>query len=177
MVVPVSFDLPIGFTASLRHTLPVKLLPDLSVTLNRRARPFGERIDHRDTDAVESAGYLVSVAAEFATGVEHSEHGLERRFLRLRMDLDRDTATVVDDFDDVVRQESHGDFRAVPGHRLVDRVVHDLPDKVVQPFGRRAADVHARTLPHRVEPFEHLDRFRTVLRAIGSFLSHRQIKM
>ena len=46
----------------------------------------------------------------------------------------------------------------VAGQHLVDGVVDDLVDHVVQ--ARTVvgvADVHARTLAHRVEPLQHLD--------------------
>ena len=48
--------------------------------------------------------------------------------------------------------------RAVARHRLVDRVVDDLPDQVVQPGEAGRADVHARPFADRIEAFEDLDR-------------------
>src|SRR5690606_6262574 len=66
-------------------------------------------------------------------------------------------APVVVDRDRVVGVDRDGDLGAVAGHRLVDRVVHDLVDEVVQtPRGRRA-DVHARPLPHGFQPLQDLD--------------------
>ena len=44
-----------------------------------------------------------------------------------------------------------------PGHRLVDRVVDDLPDEVVQARRAGGTDVHARPFADRVEALEHLD--------------------
>ena len=46
---------------------------------------------------------------------------------------------------------------AVAGHRLVDRVVDDLPDQVVQSGETGGPDVHAGPLADRIEPFEDLD--------------------
>src|SRR4029450_3202460 len=45
----------------------------------------------------------------------------------------------------------------VTGERLVDGVVHNLPDEVVQTTLAGRADVHARTLADRLEAFEHGD--------------------
>ena len=48
----------------------------------------------------------------------------------------------------------HVDRVAVAGQRLVDRVVHDLPDQVVQATLAGRADVHTGTLADRLEAFE-----------------------
>ena len=79
------------------------------------------------------------------------------------MDLDRDTAPVVLDFHDIAGKQPDRDVGAVSGHRLVDRVVHDLPDQMVQPLGRGATDIHARALTHRIKSFEYLNGLRAVV--------------
>ena len=63
--------------------------------------------------------------------------------------------------------EGHDDPVAVARQRLVDRVVHDLPDQVVQASLAGRADVHARALADRLEPLEDLDRGGVVLHAVG----------
>ncbi len=56
----------------------------------------GQGVDHRDADAVESAGHLVAAAAELAAGVEDGENDLGRgEVVVLGMRLDGDSATVV----------------------------------------------------------------------------------
>ena len=45
----------------------------------------------------------------------------------------------------------------VPGHRLVDGVVDDLPDQVVQTALAGGADVHARTFADGLQTFENGD--------------------
>ena len=49
------------------------------------------------------------------------------------------------------------DRRGVAGHRLVDRVVDDLPDEVVQAALVGRADVHARPAADGLEALEDLD--------------------
>ena len=71
--------------------------------------------------------------------------------------IDRDAAAVVDDRDRVVDVQRDVDLVAVPGQRLVDRVVDDLVDEVMQPGRAGRADVHRRPLAHRLEAFEDLD--------------------
>ena len=54
------------------------------------------------------------------------------------------------------------DDDAIARHRLVDRVVDDLVHEVVQTRGPGGADVHARTLAHRLETLENRDVLSTV---------------
>ena len=71
------------------------------------------------------------VAAELAAGVQLRHHhvdggdagGVHRH---------RDAATIVGDLDAAVLEDFDVDFGGVTGHRLVHRVVDDLPDKMVQ---------------------------------------------
>ena len=61
------------------------------------------------------------------------------------------------DPDAAVGQQGDVDLGAVPGHGLVDRVVHDLPDQVVQAGRAGRPDVHPRPLSNWVEPLENSD--------------------
>src|SRR5207253_3515398 len=83
----------------------------------------GQRVHHGDTDAVQTAGHLVPAAAELAAGVQHGEYDGDGRLALGLDDADRDAAAVVLDADAAVGQQGHQDAVAVPGHRLVDRVV------------------------------------------------------
>src|SRR5439155_27316432 len=57
-----------------------------------------------------------------------------------------------------------GDAVGMLVHRLVDRVVDDLPDEVMEAGRVDAADVHAGTPAHGLEPLEHQDVLRRVAR-------------
>src|SRR6185295_17172675 len=56
-----------------------------------------------------------------------------------------------------VGQQGDVDAGAVPGHRLVDRVVDDLVDQVVQTRRAGGSDVHAGPLTDRFETLENGD--------------------
>src|SRR5690606_12503259 len=73
------------------------------------------------------------------------------------MDVHRDAAAVVLDGDDVTLVHGDPHARAEAGHRLVDRVVHDLVHEVVEPAPGGRADVHPGPLAHGVEALEHRD--------------------
>ena len=106
-----------------------------AVPLDLGVELLGERVHHRDADAVEPAGDLVALAAELAAGVQHGEHDLEggAAILATGDRLDRDASAVVEHARRAVRMERHDDLVAVPGHGFVDRVVDDLVHEVMQP--------------------------------------------
>src|SRR3546814_4286280 len=60
------------------------------------------------------------------------------------------------------------DLVAMPGKRLVDRIVADFEHHVMQArpvVG--VADIHARPLAHRVQALENLDRIRAIGALVG----------
>src|SRR5690606_39469126 len=77
-----------------------------------------QRVDHRDTDAVQAAGDRVPRTAELPAGVQHGQHDLDRGPALALDDVDRDAAAVVDHPDPAVGQQGHVDLVAVPGQRL-----------------------------------------------------------
>ena len=73
------------------------------------------------------------------------------------MDVDRDASAVVGDGHRAIVPNHDVNAVAVAGQRLVDRVVDDFVDQVMQSAEADIADVHRRTLPHRLETFQYLD--------------------
>ena len=139
------------------HTALEALVPVVVVAVHVELEPLGQRVDHRDADAVQAAGDLVALAAELAAGVQYGEHDLGGRLVVLRHDADRDAAPVVEHDDRVVGLDGDGDAVGIAGERFVDRVVDDLVDQVVEAPRPRGADVHAGTLADRVEALEDCD--------------------
>ena len=124
------------------------------------------RVDDADADAVQTARHLVARAAELAAGVQHGEHHLDGALALVRaarVGVDGDATAVVVDPAATVGLQRDVDAGAVPGHRLVDRVVDHLPDQVVQSGETGGPDVHAGALAHGIEPFEDLDVLRVVV--------------
>ncbi len=96
------------------------------------------------------------LAAELAAGVQLRHHDVDGRHTG-GVHRDRDAAAVVADLDATVLEESHLDSGGVSGHRLVDRVVDDLPHEVVQTALAGGADIHARTFADGLQPLENGD--------------------
>ena len=128
------------------------VLPSRSTSTSSRD---GQGVDDRRADAVQTAGRRVGAAAELAAGVQPGHDDLDAGQAGLRLDVDRDAATVVAHLDEPSACRRDVDPVAVAGERLVDGVVDDLPQAVHEAAGVGGADVHARALADRLEPLEH----------------------
>ncbi len=95
--------------------------------------------------------------------MKRRENQLERRLLELRVWVDGNPATIVGHRRAAMVGIEH-DFDAgrMPIDRLVDRVVDDLPEKMVIPVGIGAPDVHRRTFADRLQALENVDVFRGI---------------
>ena len=86
-----------------------------------------QRIGHRNADAVQAARETVGVAGfllvELAAGVQLAEDQFDRRPAFFRVNLDRDAAAVVLDFNDAIGPDQHADFFGVTGQRLVEQAL------------------------------------------------------
>jgi hypothetical protein len=74
------------------------------------------------------------------------------------VEINRDSAAVVDHLDAAVLSKCHFDSVAIPSERFVDRVVDHLVDKVVEAALARGADIHTWALTYRFEAFKDCDR-------------------
>ena len=72
---PSTVELLGGLAPDEAHVVP------LPVAVHDDLQPLAQRVDHRDADAVQSAGHLVGVLVELAAGVEHGQRDLDRRLL------------------------------------------------------------------------------------------------
>ncbi len=116
--------------------------------------PGGQRVDDRRADAVQPAGGDVRAAAELAAGVQLGEDHLDAGQAGLGLLVHRDAAAVVVHLDGAVGVQGHLDAVRGTGQRLVHAVVDDLPHAVHEPAGVGGADVHARSLPDRLEALQ-----------------------
>ena len=123
----------------------------------RRLQPFGQRIDDRGADTVQTAGDLVAVAAELAAGVQNGENNLQCRNTHLRMDADRDAASVVAYPNDIIRFNCDFNVSTIAGERLIDGVVDNLVYEMMQAARRGRTDVHTRTHSDRLQTLQDLN--------------------
>ena len=131
-----------------------RLPPRVALALDRRVHPPRQRVNDGHADAVEAAGDRVAAAAELAARVEDRHDDLDRRSPLGGVDVDGDTAPVVLHRHAAVGPQDDLDVRAVPGQRLVDRVVHHLVHQVVEAALARRTDVHTGTFADSFQAFE-----------------------
>src|SRR5689334_4755442 len=124
---------------------------------------------------MQPARHLVASTAELSAGVEHRVDDLERVLAR-GMLPDRDAAAIVLDDDAPVDLDRHANGRRMTGHRLVDRVVDDLPHEVMKAALVGRPDVHARASADGLETLEYLDASRGVIRPGAARLSAAPIR-
>ena len=129
--------------------------PGVAVPVHLDVQARGQGVDHRGADAVQAAGGRVGAAAELAARVQPGHDQLDAGELGLRLDVDGDAAAVVAHLGGPVGVQDDLDPGAVPGQRLVHRVVEDLPQAVLQPAAVGGADVHPGPFADRVQAFEN----------------------
>ena len=140
-----------------RHTVAKLDLIAFAVAPNGKPQPFRERVDDRDTDAMQTAGNLVGVVVELAAGVQLGHHDFRRRALLLVVGLDfsRYAAPVILHADRIVGVYGYRDVVAVSRQRLVYRVVDDFEDHVMQAGAVAGiADIHAGPLAYGFKTLE-----------------------
>ena len=83
------------------------------------------------------------------------------------MRIHRDAAPVIGDAQIALFVEMHLDAAGMAGNGLVHAIVDDFGEQVMQCIGIRAADIHTRPPPDRLEPFEYLDILGRIVASIG----------
>ncbi|MNC19049.1 hypothetical protein D3C75_669740 [compost metagenome] len=150
----------------LRSTASVFLLVSMAVALNGHYYLLGQCIYDGNTYAVQTAGNLITAAAEFTSGMQDSHYNFKRGFLQLHILADRNTPPVINYSNTVIFMNNHLNPVAKTCQRLIDTVIDNLPDQMMQTLGAGRADVHAGTLPDRFQPFKHLNLALIICRLI-----------
>ena len=142
------------------HLPGVPVAPDLDIELLR------QRIHAAHAHAVQSAGDLVVRGVELAARVKLGQHHLHCGHhlpVAHRHHVHRNAATVIDHRDRVVDVNRDVNLLRIAGQRFVDGVVYYFVNQVMQAHLAGRADVHRRTQPHGLQPFENLDVFAGVI--------------
>ena len=102
---------------------------------------------------MQTAGNLIASAAEFAAGVQNGEHNLHGGNSHLRLNANRNAASIVHNGDGVVAVNVNINIFTVSGQSLVDTVVHNLIHKMVEPPFRSRTYVHTRPFANGFKAF------------------------
>ncbi len=112
-------------------------------------------VDHRGADAVQAARRGVGAAAELAARVQPGHDQLDAGQPAPGLVVHRDAAAVVAYLGRAVGVQGDLDAGAMPGERLIDGIVDDLPQAVHQAALVGRPDVHARALAHGLQALEN----------------------
>ena len=83
----------------------IALEVDVLAVANSDLEPLGQRVDDRRADAVQTAGHLVSAAAELTARMQYGKDDRDRGQTHLGIDTNRDTAAVILNANDVAGQD------------------------------------------------------------------------
>ena len=77
----------------------------LTLTIHTQAQPIRQRIDHRNTDTVQTTRNLITVLVEFTTGVQfsHNDFGCTTTKFIFFMNVGWNATTVVRDRNRIIR--------------------------------------------------------------------------
>ena len=118
--------------------------------------PFGQRVDHRRAYAVQAARISIVLMVKLAARVQLGIDDLHARNTKRWVHIDRNAAAVVPHAAGTVLVQGHGDLIGVVVGRLIDAVIHDLPEEVMEAAGAGGADVHAGAHAHGIKPIQYL---------------------
>ena len=119
---------------------------------------IGERVDHRNANAMQATRRFISAGVKLAARVQRRHDDFKGGFVpEFRVRIDGDATAIVSDRQIAIL--GVGDFNpaGVARHRLVHGVVQHFGKEMVQRLLIRAADIHAGAAAHRLKAFENLD--------------------
>ncbi len=158
-----------------RDTAFIPLEVKLAFSLDFNLAPFGQRVDRRDSYAMQASRDLVPVSAKLGARMQYRHDDFKRRFLLLGMDLHGDPTTIILDGYTAVGVDRHVNRAAGTRQSFIDRVVDDLINKVVKRLDVGPADIHPRPTPDGFQAFQDLDVGGSVAAnplGFGCLLSH-----
>ena len=142
---------------SLGSAAGIFLLPGITLAPDLQFQAFRERIDAAHAHPVETARNFVTVGIELPAGMQLGHHHLRRRHAFFFVDAHRDSASIVDHRNGVIVVDDYRDFRGKAAQSFIYRVIDYFIHQVVETHLARRADIHRRTQPHRLQPFEHFN--------------------
>ena len=120
---------------------------------------------------MQTTGYFIPrlVATKLTARMKDGEDGLKRRDTCLLHDIDRNTATVVNNTNVIVRKKGYLDAIGEAAHRFISRVVENFPNQVMETIRTSGTDIHTRALAHRFKSLKDRNGRRVVALSLSFF--------
>ena len=108
---------------------------------------------------MQAARHLIAgiVPAKFTARVQDRKNDRHGRNAHLRLNVNRDAASVVRNANAVSLLNGHLNVITEAGQRLINGVINDLVDQMMQTARARGADIHTRTFADGLQPLQYLD--------------------
>ena len=145
------FQITNGFTMFKALIITVLTVTDFNF------QPFRQSIYNRSTNTVQTAGDLVSAAAEFTACMQNGKDNCYSRNAQLWLNANWNASSIILNTDNISRQKVDQNLGTVSCKNLIDRVVHDLIDQMMKTLWAGGTDIHTRTLAYCVQTFQNLN--------------------
>ncbi len=130
----------------------------LAIAMDGQVEPVRQSIDHRHAHAMKPARNLVRIGIELAARMQLRHDDFCRRPPLALMHAHRDAAPIIGNLRRAIRMQRHRHEIGMSRQRFINGIIDNLIDHMMQ---ARAvigiANIHARPLAHRLQPFENLD--------------------
>ena len=120
--------------------------------------PFGQRVHHRRTHAMQAARNLVGILVELAARMQPRQHYFGSADTFLSMDIHGDAAAIINDGNAAITIQRDGNGRGETRLRFIHRIINNLKGHVMQARAIiSVANIHARPFAHRFQPAQDGD--------------------
>ena len=110
----------------------IALFINLSVLTDFYFQPVGQSVYNGCAYTVQTAGNLVSSAAEFTARMQNGKYHFHRRNTGFVVDTDGNTAAVIDNRNGIVGIYGDFDGITITCKSFIHRIVHNFINKVMQ---------------------------------------------
>ena len=152
----VSVGVPLALEGTCNRTALESLAVLLAVTAVLNLKPLGESVNNRRTNAVKTAGDLISLAAELTARVKNGVYYLKGGKTELLIHTRGNTTSVVLNGNTVILVNSYVNAAAIACKCLVDRVIHYLVNEVMKTAYRGSSDIHTGSFSYSLKSLKNL---------------------
>ena len=110
-----------------RMTLVERHVMGFAITIHFHIKPRAQRVHHGRAHTMQSTRGAVRRAAEFRASVQLGQHHFHAGKFGLRLNVDRNTSSIVCDFHGTVGMQRYDDMVADTRKGLIDGIIDDLP--------------------------------------------------
>ena len=110
-----------------RVTLMERHVMGFAITIHFHIKPGAQRVHHGRAHTMQAARGAVRRVAELRAGMQLGQHHFHAGKLSLRLNVDRDTSSVVGNFHGTVGMQRHNNMVTDTSKGLIDGIIDDLP--------------------------------------------------